>query len=145
MRAVPGLTNAEGFVKVRDTYQSEVRPEIFACGQAVAVPPADPTPVPCDVPKNGYLSDKMATAVANNIVADLHGGSLQHQQPADLDLTQILDGGDTGAIISADRFLGQRDHAWLIPGPEAHWAKVAFEKWFMLTHRHGLDHLARAL
>jgi hypothetical protein len=26
---------------------------------------------------------------------------------------------------------------WLIPGPEAHWAKVAFEKYFLATWRRG--------
>ena len=28
-------------------------------------------------------------------------------------------------------------HAWLIPGREAHWAKLAYEKWFLATRRRG--------
>jgi sulfide:quinone oxidoreductase len=49
----------------------------------------------------------------------------------------VLDAGNTGIIMSADHFLEPRKHAWLIPGPEAHWAKLAFEKYFMTTHRLG--------
>ena len=30
--------------------------------------------------------------------------------------------------MTSDHFLEPRSHAWLIPGPEAHWAKLAFEK-----------------
>jgi sulfide:quinone oxidoreductase len=48
-----------------------------------------------------------------------------------------LDAGNTGIVMTADHLLEPRDHAWLIPGPEAHWAKLAFEKYFLATHRHG--------
>ena len=50
----------------------------------------------------------------------------------------VTDAGNTGLILSSDDFLGPRDHTWLIPGPEAHWAKVAFEKCFLATRRHGI-------
>ena len=39
-------------------------------------------------------------------------------------------GGD-GDTQRAAAELEPRDHAWLIPGPEAHWAKLAFEKYFL--------------
>lgn len=46
---------------------------------------------------------------------------------AAIDAKCILDAGSTGIIMLSDRILAPRKHEWLIPGPEAHWAKVAFE------------------
>ena len=39
--------------------------------------------------------------------------------------------------IRRQLILEPRGHAWLIPGPEAHWAKLAFEKYFLATHKRG--------
>ncbi|MSP73257.1 MAG: hypothetical protein EXR76_14025 [Myxococcales bacterium] len=60
------------------------------------------------MPKTGYLSEEMARVVAYNI-----------------DAKGVLDAGPTGPIMTSDHFLEPRDHAWLIPGREAHWAKLA--------------------
>jgi sulfide:quinone oxidoreductase len=57
--------------------------------------------------------------------------------PAAIESRWILDAGSTGLIMSADRHLEPRDQTWLLPGPEAHWAKVTFERYFLATRRSG--------
>lgn len=137
VRACSDITTPSGFVKVKDTYQTEIYPEVYAAGVAVQLDPPEKTPVPCGVPKTGYLSEEMAKVVAHNIVADIRGTELQHRSAATIDAKCVLDAGNTGIIMTSDHFLEPRDHAWLIPGPEAHWAKLAFEKYFLATHRRG--------
>ncbi|MBK6770507.1 MAG: hypothetical protein IPG72_16125 [Ardenticatenales bacterium] len=58
VRACADVTTAAGFVKVKETYQTEKYPEVYAAGVAVQVDPPGPTEVPCGVPKTGYLSRK---------------------------------------------------------------------------------------
>ncbi|HVC94555.1 MAG TPA: FAD-dependent oxidoreductase [Pirellulales bacterium] len=137
VRACKEITTPTGFVKVNDHYQTEVYPDVFAAGVAVAMAPPDKTPVPCGVPKTGYLSEQMAEVVAHNIAASIDGHKMISLPPGSIDAKCVLDAGNSGIIMSADHFLEPRKHAWLIPGPEAHWAKLAFEKYFLATHRHG--------
>jgi sulfide:quinone oxidoreductase len=40
-------------------------------------------------------------------------------------------------MILADKMLPPRKHGVLVPGPQAHGAKVLFEKYFMWKSRHG--------
>lgn len=137
VRALHEITNAGGFVKVTPEYRTEQYPEVFAAGVAVALDPPQKTPVPCGVPKTGYLSEEMARVVAHNIVASIHGERLVGLPPGSIDAKCVLDAGNNGIIMTSDHFLEPRNHAWLIPGPEAHWAKLAFEKYFLATHRRG--------
>ncbi|MEZ5339656.1 MAG: FAD-dependent oxidoreductase [bacterium] len=137
VRELTEITNKGGFVKVGRDYATEQYPEVYAAGVAVAMDPPDVTKVPCGVPKTGYLSEEMAKVVAHNIVADITGGKKMELPPQYIDAKCVLDAGNTGIIMLADHFLEPRQHAWLIPGPEAHWAKLAFEKYFMTTHRMG--------
>jgi sulfide:quinone oxidoreductase len=80
----------------------------------------------------------MARVVAHNIVARIVGDPLIGLLPGSIDAMSVLDAGDDGVIPASDHFLEPRDHAWLIPGPEAHWAKLAFEKYFLTTHKQGV-------
>jgi sulfide:quinone oxidoreductase len=137
VRALTEITNESGFVKVTPEYRTEAHPEVYAAGVAVAVDPPQKTPVPCGVPKTGYLSEEMARVVAHNIVASIHDEPLVGLPPGSIDAKCVLDAGNNGIIMTSDHFLEPRDHAWLIPGPEAHWAKLAFEKYFLATHRRG--------
>jgi sulfide:quinone oxidoreductase len=50
----------------------------------------------------------------------------------------ILDAGNTGIIFKADHVLGASDHAHVMVGPQAHWAKVAFERFFLTSRKHGM-------
>lgn len=136
--ALKDITTPRGFVKVDATYRTAAHPEVYAAGVAVQVDPPAPTPVPCGVPKTGYLSEEMAKVVAHNIHADLEGFDKLSLPPGSIDAKCVLDAGNTGIIMTADHMLEPRGHAWLIPGPEAHWAKLAFEKYFLATRVRGM-------
>ena len=137
VRALTEITTPTGFVKVNAQYQTEAYPEVYAAGVAVQLDPPQKTPVPCGVPKTGYLSEEMARVVAHNVVASIMGEPLIGLPPGSIDAKCVLDAGNNGIIMTSDHFLEPRDHAWLIPGPEAHWAKLAFEKYFLATHKRG--------
>jgi sulfide:quinone oxidoreductase len=137
VRALEEIVTPAGFVKVGPTYQTEAHPEVYAAGVAVQLDPPQKTKVPCGVPKTGYLSEEMARVVAHNIVADIRGEPFVSLPPGSIDAKCVLDAGNNGIIMSSDHFLEPRKHAWLIPGPEAHWAKLAFEKYFLSTHQRG--------
>jgi len=52
----------------------------------------------------------------------------------------ILDagnGGNSGIIFKADHVLGESEHPRVMAGPQAHWAKIAFEKIFINSRKHG--------
>jgi sulfide:quinone oxidoreductase len=131
------IVDRAGFVKVDDTYRTAPHPEVFAAGAAVAIEPAHATAVPCAVPKTGYLAEEMARVVAYNIASLLDGGPMLSLPPSAIRTRAVLDAGDTGVIMSADKYLEPGDNAWILPGPEAHWAKVAFEKWFLAKRSRG--------
>src|SRR5579859_263213 len=137
VRALEEIVTPAGFVKVGPTYQTEKHPEVYAAGVAVQLDPPQKTKVPCGVPKTGYLSEEMARVVAHNVVASIMGEPLIGLPPGSIDAKCVLDAGNNGIIMTSDHFLEPRDHAWLIPGPEAHWAKLAFEKYFLATHKRG--------
>jgi sulfide:quinone oxidoreductase len=137
VRECEEIVTASGFVEVEDTYQTKKYPNVYAAGVAANVAPPERTPVACGVPKTGYLSEEMARVVAHNIVADIQGEPLVKMPPGAIDAKCVLDAGNTGIIMTADHLLEPRKHAWLIPGPEAHWAKLAFEKYFLATRKRG--------
>lgn len=132
------IVDAQGFVRVNPYYHTRMYAEVYAAGMCVSLDPPAPTQVPCGVPKSGYLSEEMAKLVAYNIAADIDGEKRVALDPQSIDAKAILDAGDGGLILAADRFLSPREHAWVIPGPEAHWAKLAYERWFIATRSIGL-------
>ena len=93
---------------------------------------------PGRVPKTGFPAETMAHVAATNIAAQIRG-----QQPtkresfAEMPAVCIMDAGNNGVVILADRMLPPRKHGVLIPGPQSHAAKVAFEKYFLWKTRHG--------
>ena len=138
IRNTPGLGNANGFIEVNDGYQHVRYPEIYAAGVAVFVPPVGGSKVACGVPKTGYPSEVMAKTAASNIAADIRGEHTRHSMPFSMIHAYcIMDTGDMGMMILGDHMLGARHLEFVIPGPQAHWAKVAFEKYFMQTRSHG--------
>ena len=131
------IVNASGFVEIQDTYQTKEYPNVYAAGVAIALSSPEKTEVPCGVPKTGYLSEEMAKVVAHNIAASIKGEPLVKLTPGAIDAKCVLDAGNNGIIMTSDHFLEPRNHAWLIPGPEAHWAKLAFERYFIATRSRG--------
>lgn len=137
VRNTPGLANANGFIVVDDEYKHPVYPEVYAAGVAVAIAAADDTPVACGVPKTGYPSEQMAKTAAHNILADLTGSERKSLAFGDITALCILDAGNMGMMIVGDHMLKPRAHEWIIPGPQAHWAKLAFEKYFLSSRKQG--------
>jgi len=138
VRACKALTvKPAGWVEVDEHYRHRVHREVFAAGVTVYLPPPETTPVPTGVPKTGYMSEEMGRIVAHNIAAEIRAEPKIALPPAAIDAKCVLDAGNTGVIMSADRMLAPRKHVWMIPGPEAHWAKLAFEKYFLATRRRG--------
>ncbi len=138
IRNTPGLGNASGFIEVTDEYRHVRYPEIYAAGIAVFVPPVGDSKVPCGVPKTGYPSEVMAKTAAFNIAADINGSSERRSMPFSMIHAYcIMDTGNMGMMIVGDHMLGARHLEFIIPGPQAHWAKLAFEKYFMFSRSRG--------
>jgi len=128
IRAAGEIADDKGYVKVRDTYQSVSYDEVYAVGIAAAVDVPWQTPTPVGIPKTGFPTERMAHVAARNIAAQIRG-----EAPA----VCVMDAGNNGVIILADKMLPPRKHGLLIPGPQAHAMKLAFEKYFLWKARHG--------
>jgi len=137
IRNTPGLANPNGFIETDDGYQHKCYPEVFAAGVAVYVPPVGDTPVACGVPKTGYPSEVMAKTAAHNIAAAIKGGERKTMPFSLIHAYCIMDTGNMGMLILGDHMLGARHLEFIIPGPQAHWAKLAFEKYFLYSRKHG--------
>ena len=109
---------------------------VFAAGVAVHVKPPGATEVPCGVPKTGWPTEQMAKLAVKNIVADIKGLPFKSEEFGDMAAYCIMDTGNMGMMIVGDHLLNPREHEFIIPGPEAHWAKIAFEKYFLWSRRH---------
>ena len=69
---------------------------------------------------------------ARNVAAQIRGEAQEaHDAFADIPAVYVMDAGNNGVIILADKMLPPRKHGVLIPGPQAHAMKLAFEKYFL--------------
>jgi sulfide:quinone oxidoreductase len=138
LTAIDGLADEKGYVRVRDTYQSEKYDDVYAVGVAAAVDVPWQTPTPVGIPKTGFPTEVMAHTAAKNIAAQVRG-----EQPGeakgfgDIPAVCVMDAGNNGVLILADKMLPPRKHGVLIPGPQAHLMKLAFEKYYLWKMRHG--------
>jgi sulfide:quinone oxidoreductase len=142
LKDVDGIADEKGYVRVRDTYQVVGHDEVYAVGVAAAVDVPWQTPTPVGIPKTGFPTEVMAHTAASNIAAQVKG-----EQPSeskgfgDIKAVCVMDAGNNGVIILADKMLPPRKHGVLIPGPQAHLMKLGFEKYFMWKSRHGYVNL----
>ena len=133
-----GLVDEKGYVVVRDTYQSEKYDDVYAVGVAAAVDAPWQTPTPVGIPKTGFPTEVMAHTAAANIAAQIRGEKPTNTKAfGDIKAICVMDAGNNGVIILADKMLPPRKHGVLIPGPQAHLMKLGFEKYFLWKMRHG--------
>jgi NADH dehydrogenase FAD-containing subunit len=138
VRATPGLSDDKGYIPVQDTYQSKAYPEIYAAGIAAQVPVPWQTAVPIGIPKTGFPTESMAKVAARNIAAAIKGEPpASHKDFGDMAAVCMMDAGANGVMILADHMLPPRKAAVMIPGPQVHAMKVAFEKYYLWKSRHG--------
>jgi sulfide:quinone oxidoreductase len=137
-----GLADEKGYVKVRDTYQTEKYDDVYAVGIAAAVDVPWTTPTPVGVPKTGFPTEAMAHVAAKNIASQVKGEVPAAEKAfGDIKAVCVMDAGNNGVIILADKMLPPRKHGVLIPGPQAHLMKLGFEKYFLWKMRHGYVNL----
>lgn len=135
VRGLEGLTNPRGFILI-DKHQRNPRfANIYAIGVGVAIPPVGPTPVPVGVPKTGFMIESMVTATAKNIGALLRGRVPEAQ--ASMNAFCLADFGDGGVVFVAEPQIPPRNVNWSAQGKWVHYAKVAFEKYFIRKIRKG--------
>ncbi|HVW47625.1 MAG TPA: FAD-dependent oxidoreductase [Solirubrobacterales bacterium] len=146
VREAEGLANPMGFVPIDDRFRHPDQEDVYAAGVATAIAPPEQTQVPAGVPKTGQMSETMAKVAAQNIVADIVGGDRHKELPiAELSAICVLDAGDNGIIFKADNVLAHGIYAndevpsaRVMGGPQAHWAKLAFERYFLATRKRGV-------
>jgi sulfide:quinone oxidoreductase len=133
-----GLGNPKGFIEVKDTYQTLGHSNVYAVGIATAVNAPWTTANAVGVPKTGFPAETMARVAAENIAMQIRGEQpTKEENFADIPAVCIMDAGNNGVVILADRMLPPRKRGVMIPGPQSHAAKIAFEKYFLWKARHG--------
>jgi sulfide:quinone oxidoreductase len=135
VRGIEGLTNPRGFIIVDKHQRNPKYQNIFSVGVCVAIPPTGPTPVPCGVPKTGFMIESMVTATAHNIGALLRGNQPKHE--GTWNAVCLADFGDSGVAFVAQPQIPPRNVNWSSSGKWVHNAKVAFEKYFLRKMRKG--------
>jgi sulfide:quinone oxidoreductase len=113
-------------------------PNVYAIGIAVAVNAPWTTANAVGVPKTGFPAETMARVAAENIASQVRGEPpTKEENFRDIPAVCVLDAGNNGVAILADKMLPPRKHGVMIPGPQSHAVKIAFEKYFMWKSKHG--------
>lgn len=135
IRGVEGLVNPRGFVLVDRHQRNPAFPNVFAIGVTVAIAPTGPTPVPCGVPKTGFMIESMVTATAHNIGHLLRGEEASRE--GTWNAVCLADFGDRGVAFVAQPQIPPRNVNWSSSGKWVHAAKIGFEKYFLGKIRKG--------
>lgn len=132
---IEGLTNPRGFVIVDRYQRNPTFQNIFGIGVCIAIAPIGKTPVPVGVPKTGFMIESMVSATASNIGELLQGRPVNTQ--ATWNAFCLADFGDRGVVFVAQPQLPPRNVNWSTQGKWVHFAKAAFERFFIYKIRRG--------
>lgn len=132
---VPELCNPRGFVFVDELHRNPTYKNIYSAGVCIAIPPVEQTPVPTGTPKTGYMIESMVTSIVHNIADELNGKT--PTTTATWNAICLADMGDTGAAFVALPQIPPRNVAWFKKGKWVHYAKIAFEKYFLYKMKKG--------
>lgn len=135
LQGIEGLSNPRGFTIVDKHQRNPKYPNIFAVGVCVAIPPMGPTPVPCGVPKTGFMIESMVTATAQNLGQVLRGN--EPDNVGTWNAVCLADFGDSGIAFVAQPQIPPRNVNWASSGKWVHLAKIGFEKYFLRKVRKG--------
>lgn len=137
LQGIEGLVNPRGFVLTDEFQRNPKYPNIFGIGVCIAIAPPVATPVPTGVPKTGFMIESMVTATARNIPR-LIAGEEPDSRPT-WNAFCLADFGDRGAAFLAMPQNPPRNLNWASEGRWVHWAKLAFEWYFMRKVRKGVS------
>ena len=135
LRGIEGLVNPRGFVIVDKHQRNPKFKNIFSVGVCVAIAPVGPTPVPCGVPKTGFMIESMVTATALNVGQLLRGKEPTYEPT--WNAVCLADFGDNGIAFVAQPQIPPRNVNWSSDGRWVHTAKIGFEKYFLRKMRRG--------
>lgn len=131
------LGNAKGFVPVNEVWQHPQYPNVHSVGVITALDPVEKTPIPVGTPKTGQMNESMAITVAHNIAIDLGDIKGEKASPA-LSAICFADIGDTGMLFLAEPVIPPRNQGFVKKGRWVRWAKIAFERYFLMKMRWGI-------
>jgi sulfide:quinone oxidoreductase len=134
---VDKLVNPRGFILVDKHQRNPTYKNVYSVGVCIAIPPSEQTPVPTGTPKTGYMIESMVTATAHNIREQLDGKEPSHE--ATWNALCLADFGDKGIAFLAMPQIPPRNVQWSSGGRWVHWAKIAYEKYFMRKVRKGIS------
>lgn len=132
---VEGLCNPRGFVFVDKNQRNPTYNNIYSAGVCIAIPPVEATPVPTGAPKTGFMIETMVTTLTHNIKNDIEGK--EPETVGTWNAICLADMGDTGAAFVALPQIPPRNVTWTKVGKWVHFAKIAFEKYFIRKMKTG--------
>lgn len=135
LQGIEGLVNPRGFVIVDEHQRNPAFPNVFALGVCIAIPPVGKSRVPVGVPKTGFMIESMSAAIAANLRAIVLG--FEPSAKATWNAICLADFGDGGVAFVAQPQIPPRNANWSAQGRWVHFAKIAFEKFFLRKIRLG--------